>query len=1208
MTAPIIWQGLVNFSSFPRFLASDMSKCNQHDINRHKAFAEYVIEVILRIPKTLKGRSDKDRNERSTYDPYTYAFFGDYIFGKLVKDNRRAATTAGQNFLHGRKTITIGDFVDIIGTVYKNLDDNYKVKVEKNIVLPRERIPVPTPQQILEALQILTRLSAEELREKLKADEKLQSLFFLMHHAQHALLQRAFINLATIKSETLPDIYREVYQLSLHHDQPPTQEVPFDNSESIEGYIIKELGENKTNIPNGSPSRNKTISALKKILLQAGTGQARFIESLDDQENYIQNYLSKAFVNQLLPTIDTNNQLRERLPIYLKSIAIDPVGPFPLPKPHDPEIRNSRNSKDKEIPQSSSLLSQKLLNKKYPSDSVSDKWNKPIDDWVVDLPTRPVMHVTGHFYIRLSELSLGEEKKYKGFDYKTHLKMRQETGQDIQVQFKVSSIGIGGSYSLITKVVNQALLSDIKYLKQRYFPIARDLFIKQTNINQRVLSPVSSHNYVQLCRTETVTKAMQDCSGNEIACYEDFSDYDSFGVGEFSDFDVLTSAANASLMARLQAILNTDIDREDYIVSILTREEQQYLLNEAQSFLNDYPFSSFALTSWIQAKILENKNNKLEALSYTVCNAQLTIVETLLTEGAYRIAHRHLKKLGEKLKQHSDQGIKWLLAYSGRSENHKSEDFDVFSGKILARYEICLARYLMVLDAEDQQEEKKYFLDLFDEGDNPIQAKLVAKAWKHLTRAEQHLTVRLVKYHIVDEVSQATFHPYYQLLGQIYFRRGRLLLWYPTLVAPDYAKWRPPTQAFETKRDNPHHARDGRLYLFERARVFAACDGDIELYIICTAYQCRTWLRASFDSPGDRSSTSYRGNNDLSFTNEECLAWAKRLRNDALLQYAPIGKRCYHAIKEKSGLEPELLAKQKELSDQSDDKCIVKPIPPIRETFNGHEPGYETKDDEAKDDETILFLDMQYLAIKRFKVDPDNSNSLENIYLFGPQSCHLFLIRGLYHLCTDHEEEFPDIKSQHPDKIQSMKAWDHKIKQCYHLFNYAWSIAGDGCGIEPDSENDAKQTITRQIGKENQGIDNGIDDPHARSVWNLYPHRITEIVDIAKVFAAACAALRCHTATSSKVIAERKSEMETLLDSLPGGNSYSYASDLALQEANNWQPRFNGHLVKYLKACSTIIKKEIEGEALKTDGAIRATSVERRRNKLLKQLFDLHVA
>lgn len=1127
-----------------------------HDVHRRKSVAAYIIRVLLRISEAEEKRKTAPLNAK---------FLGTYLFGLDFKwKGGSKAESRGRTFRKGGGAVaSVSELVGVLDKLRKRLASGYVVEVNRNDKRDRHHVPMPTSRQVLETLHISTRLSQKELK-----------LLDLPRHSQHPLLHEAFMNLATIDSETVPDVYREVYDLSLQNK--PQKSVVKQTLGALKEHVKKRINEKLGVVRDGEKKKQITRieHAIERLLLQAGTGQTRFLDLENDEEYtqraYIRDYLGTEFIDQLSDAVEVNNHLQQQYPVYLKKVALEPVGPFPLPKPND----------DPTVGWFSESLLAVRKNSKI--------GGAPIDDLFTQLPSRPVMQVTLDLYIRLDEITLEDKDgRYRGFDLDTHNALRSKVGNAERVHFKVSTSGFEGTHSLLTRAVNKALLSDIACLADTYFPIAHDLFVKQTNIHQRVLSPVASHSLVLLCRNDTLCEAMEaTANGNarEIYRYEDFASRDLLGAATFSNFDVLMSAACAAMLARLQAMASSpEIDKDTYICDVLGRAEQLYRVEEAVSFLAGYPFSSFALSSSIEESLLRKALERKCMDSNVVQNAMLTVAETFLVEGAYRKAYQYLNQLHDTLGVQSQLGIEWLNTYNdinsaqdgevaGSNQSSKDEEketFNVVSGQLLTRYEICLARYLMLLDEEKEQENKQYFLGLFGK-EVGTRRQLVRESWRHLTRAEQHLTVRLVKFHMIDEICQATCQPYYKLLAQIYLHRAILFLWYPTMLAPDNSPSIPPTQSTPPNRDRTEHANCNRLYLLERARVYAGCDGDDLLYVLCTAYQCRAWIMAAFTMKSNMLVIRRQ-----QFNKQQALEWARKLRNLALLQYAVTGQQCYQAVKEKSGLAANL--KYQEYGN-----CSVESFPQIRETINSNKPGYVPTED-------VLYLDMAYLAIRRGQVDADNPESSEIIYLFGPQASHLFFVRGLLHLSTNTAAEFLEAEQETPLEPAQ---WDVKLEHCYRLFTYAWSVAGNGCGIGPDQH--GKPTIRRQLGEGKEGVENNLKDPHATSVWNLFPHRQSEMADVAVIFAAACAALRCYTSNDKSM---RENEVRDLLNSVP----YQHTS-ASQKQAIDQQERFNGYLLPYIERCSEAIVEVMEKGELQQSGK----AVQSARDKLLEQIFTFN--
>ncbi len=1036
---------------------------------------------------------------------------------------------------------------------------------------------IPT-EAILRAFQILTQLTPQE-----------REILELPAHFQHPLLQESIINLVTRHEdgdEEILDLFRQIYRVSITQSDKKSNDVPLETLRQVEAYISEKFPGNEDR-----KYIDKIQTSVNRLLLQAGTGQARFLK-VDDQDRYIRHYINRPFLDRLTQTVLENNKLKERFPVYLKRISIEPTEPFPLPASEtDPQKSPMHN---------------RLLGLQYSPDE--KLLNAAIDKAFGQLPSRSVYRVTGYFYIRLNR-----DHQYSGFSSSVRSLMSRSVEDQTRVDFAVSSTGIGGTNSHITKVINIALLSDISCLKKKYFPIAHDVFIEQDIVDNRVPSPVWSHSLVHLCCNETVAQAMEASKENlrlqlkqdekknsyvSICRYEDFNFLDPIGVGNYYDFDTLLSSSQSCLHARLQALSNAlDIDPEEYINDLLCRIEQQFIVEKAKTYISGYPFSSFALESYLRNQLFENYDN-FDSNSYVVCNAHLIIAETFLDEGSYRKAYPYLEWVRNKYEEMSDTGINWLnncheadqiqASENNKSKEEKSRDsseFQVFSGSILAYYELCKAKYLYTIDWQDERKNKNN--DCFLNFDKEItHDEIIFQTWNALDRAEKHLTIRIAKYHVIDEVSQAAFYPYYQLLAKIYLLRAKLFLWFPSSVAPRGASSKPPTQSGDSKKD-VRHACTGRLFYLERSRVYAACDGDNELYVICTAHQCLTWLMSHVLV--QNNSLDFSG---FSVEQDKFLVWAKQLRDHAILQYAEIGQKCYHSIKEKSGLSRKIENYHRQFEDY-----MIDPIPAIQETVG--EPGYKPHEKELtagilNDENTaVLSLDMTYLAVRRNNIDSDNPKSTQSIYLFGPNACYLFFIRGLYLLCSDMREEF-----QENSTVLSSSDWEEKLEKCYYLFTYAWAISDDGCTIEQVTGSEDRWKIRRHVNKQ----DETFLEPHAESVWDLYPYRVTEIADLGKVFAAVCASLRLYTSNDKNA---RRGEIDWLLQWLhkkPG-----FEQDNQLRTVLKGQNKYNGHLSDFLRECKNIVENFVEDKQ-RYQKEISIADLSARRKELVSKIFKLTIS
>lgn len=1102
-------------------------------------------------------------------------------------DNKKKgkARQAGIDFLEGKKTATVDQVVAMISLLYQRIKHKQVIHLQrKRLLIPA---PLPTSVQILRALQLCTQLTTEEL-------EQLD----LPAHAQHPLLQQAFLNLASYKGNDAVDRILEVYRASIQAStvgtgvsagEVPLKHKPFQTLGDVHEYIDSQQG------------GEKIKRAIDRLLLQAATGQVRFLD-IADQNQYIRDYFTRDFIDRFVQTIQTNNALTQSFPVYLKRISIESAGPFPMFIQGSNPLENPFHGG--------------LLTLQYPD---TEKTLYASSDSLFDqLPSRTVSKITCDFYIRIDKDRYGKWKDYPGFSPQVRQRMATEMQDQQRVHFSISSTGIGGTNSHATKIINTAVLNDVDCLRAEYSSMAHDDLLETKIINDKVASPVWAHSFVHLCHNDDIIQALKSSPANTIYRHDQPSSQSSIGYGDYCHFDVMTAMVKAALQARLQALYNTGISPKTYINDLLVRVEKEYILEEAETLVSSYPFSSFILESWINRELLL-KEDKNSSTSYVLCKAHLLVTEVFLNEGVYRKAYPYLEWLQQKLEIIADASINWLDSYGDpaqpepdvdppnannaqqgkengkelgnldsveNQENIQEDNFEAFSDSLLASYEICVAQYFYTLDwqRENNTDGQQYFLG---KSKNANQGAMIKEAWDALERAEKHLTVRMARYHAVDEISQAAFRPYYYILAKIYLLRAKLFIWFAPLVPPKKSDYRPPIYTQTTDSSLPENFCGARLFLLERARVYAACDGNDKLYVICTAYQCWVWLMTKFLTKSGYPISLWdkrREQKPLQVKQSECLPWAKQLRNHTLLCYEPIGHHCYHEIKEKSGLST--VAAQ----DHADfDTYEIATVPAIQEVVGGEKPGFKMLSfaEEGQEKETaVLYLNMRYLTVKRGSVDPNNPHSTQSIYLFGPAACYLFFIRGLYHLCSDDKLEF----SEQEEKAETLEEWDTKFEECYRLFNYAWAIADDGCTVDQVSQDENKLCkIERYSPKSYKHI----TDADAASVWDLYPLRVTEIADSGKIFAAACAALRCHTSHDYDA---RDAEIKELFDRLHNQLSFNNSNDF--KKALAGQERYNGNLEHYLAKCRKAIQK------CRKNAEIVESKVRNKRGNLLEKLFS----
>jgi hypothetical protein len=743
-----------------------------------------------------------------------------------------------------------------------------------------------------------------------------------------------------------------------------------------------------------------------------------------------------------------------------------------------------------------------------------------------------------------------------------YLKKSPEKTQD----FYVTSSGVGGQLSQIIKVINKTLLWDVECLRDRYFPIAHDLIINQEVIQNNMTSPVWSHSLVKLCTLEGIQKALiQNIK------YEQVSYLDVVTRGDFCIFDFLESLGKSALQARLRAIKNTGVNPSRYLENLSERIQRVDSLRKAKSFLNFYPFSLNAMESHLKESLFKdgqkNDTSSSEELP-SLCHydGYLSIIDGYLIEGLYRNAYKLLEQLSH-LKEISGRGIQW---------DKKQKEFNLeennqlkfFSSALLVRYELSRANYFYLLDTEDRDD--NYIPR--EELPNYERSTYVQFAWQALKNAETHLHIRIKKYHAINEISQSLFHPYFFLLANINFLRAKLYLFFPQDAVTNIKDDNSPLS------DGRYGFHYGRIYFLEKARLDTARNGETELYTCYTAYQSWAYIMAGYRI---NESVNLGKNNkriSIDFKKDNCLDYAKKLIEHSLRAYAEIGRKAYYQIKEKSGV----------LGYRTYGNRKIENIPPIRETEQNYCSEQENSEKCLQGcHQNILYINMSLLWIQELNGRELEYN--EKIYLFGTKACTILFALGIYELCSNLGQ------SIYP--ISETNDWKVKILRAYRLFSYAWAIAEDGGKTIIEDGEQKKYRIERlDFREKNARNPDEYHSPEVDSVRDLYPHRITEIADLGRVYAIGCNLILMNLSKQENEQKERKKDIQDIMKKFHDISRMS-------SELTEKQSRFNGHLATYLKRVENIVNRELnEFDRCKTE-EISEDKIEQLRERIVKDLF-----
>ncbi|MBW4481983.1 MAG: hypothetical protein KME14_05535 [Tildeniella torsiva UHER 1998/13D] len=1040
---------------------------------------------------------------------------------------------------------TTGEVVKLLSNLRQNLATAYQ-----NAEFPHTRLL--TTEDVLTALYRLVELTPAE-RESLD----------LPSGDGLTLLQRSLLILQTVggldNHEMLLRIYKAAVGLDFSQIAPPLVDL-----DDVDELITDTVRTALEFLPPQDPSRlanagmQRREDTVRELTLKARREVRRLLARSGNQQlsgsgkaivdAYICHYLQPAFVTKLAQTIVVNERLTDQFPVYLKRITFAPLGPLPFA---DKELglgTQSGGPYPALLHPALRQLDQEVGFTRYPD------LPGPGD---YELASQEATQVVVEFYVKVPE----------GYQPLIADVLDRLGSQDRRrIDFSISSTGIGGALSHVIKVINKALLQDIPCLRD-YFPIAHDVTSTQVIIRDNVASPVWAHSLVKLCRRQLLGQTLNACQDDNFRRYEDFSFADPIGHGDYCGFDFLLSQAQASLQARLQAIRQAGMRPEQYIEQLCQRVERSQIMQDAWTCLQGYPFSSLAMIGMIHQNLLPSGLAADAPLQqndpYIYFDACLAIAEALLDEGVYRPARPYLRRLAI-LDRLVEQGLE--------NTRPETEPFEVFSGALVIRYLLCLANYYYLYDTDDG--DTRYLPPGCEADVN--RDILVQRAWETLDQAQRHISLRLRKYVVLNEVSQGTFNPHYLLLGRIAFLRTKLLLFFPRRVPKDDDL---PTEGFSGRQRTEASIHWGRLYLAEKARLYAAADGDSEVYACFAAMQSWIYLMAAYADPGKLNLvTPGNGNLPRQLDSNQCFAWAKQLRNHALITYAETGRQCYYQIKEKSGL----------LRNNLDEfgAYRIEKIPPIYETRGSQYTQL------SQSDTDLLVLDMSLLAVNPKdlpKVSPHHPT--RNIYLFGTNACYLFFSRGLFMLGSNVAHEFDA-----NDTPVATIDWESKLIHATRLLNTAWAMAEEGGVVEKDHVDGQRiYRLSRSFNRDGQKP--SFSSPDIDAIRDLYPRRIGEVADLGKLFAVAGMVLQL----SLVPMGDRptlEADIDALLSSLH--NAQSLQTSRTQRALLKRQKRYNGHLDAYFSQAVACLRDYQRR-------AHQGLAIWHQRDDLLAELFALLV-
>ncbi|WP_051503151.1 hypothetical protein [[Scytonema hofmanni] UTEX B 1581] len=667
-----------------------------------------------------------------------------------------------------------------------------------------------------------------------------------------------------------------------------------------------------------------------------------------------------------------------------------------------------------------------------------------------------------------------------------------------KLEFFEEITGIGSPIYHIISAINRVLFSDIPTLSN-YLPVARNLLTNNEFFGSSSL--VWSYSLVNLCKKDDIDKAI-----NLNKNYEEIIRSDETAYGEYCGFDSVEIAAKAALQARLRAIKQTGINPVVYLTELCNRVEEINALRKAESYLDFYPFSLKAMEGYLNQTVFRGRyrsaNSQLNFVeidegkpwSAVAYNAHLSITENYLKEGLYRIAKKYLDVLIPHI------------------ENAKKGTNKCFDDFMFAKYELCKFRYYYLTDLEDVENRQLH----------SDRATATRSATDSLDNAEKYLKNILKKYYAISACVQSNFHPFFYLLSRVYAHRAKLYIFTSSYTDRAGGRW------------------DGLIKpisLLEKARIYAARDGNPAIYAYWSAYQSWCYIMVAYLGDYQPSPTE--------FTREECLDWAKRLIEHALICYKNIGKKSYQQIKDNGGRITEVSIHGKYYKNYGD--ILIQVVPLIQELSE------QSADSEQIYESENNVINIDFSILKKICTDDNKST-----YLFGTHSCILLFGMGMLELCDDENESQLALR----------------IKKAIRMFTYCSAIAEDGNKgrRNPDDET----FYLERIFSEGDCL-----------VRGLYPHRLTQFAELGKIWAATCKSiLLLYNSTFDW------QEINQLLKTLPTSSNQSILDSACRQK------RYNGHLESH---CDRLVDyfEQLQVKKLSFDSLMEI------RNKIVRDIFKI---
>jgi hypothetical protein len=640
--------------------------------------------------------------------------------------------------------------------------------------------------------------------------------------------------------------------------------------------------------------------------------------------------------------------------------------------------------------------------------------------------------------------------------------------------------GASSIISLIRKALNRAILWDVPSLKQ-YFPVAQEVYIAPEGklYGNDTLATIWSASRVRLVELEDVEKLLnpEDSDKQSGSKTIDFNSYIN-GSDIFQGDSICFDMVEAIAVSGFYARLKT--------VKEIGVDSKIYLEQLCDRI--------------VAKKNLIKGKKRLWSYPFSLRVMKSYLQETILDKYSTD-SKTYTKNINEPWSNLAYEAQLYIIQgylEEGLTEaaisllNQLKSHIEHFSHLTRADYYLCKATYHF-LSGEDRE-------------------TAISQCETFLDKASKELGERSLKFFRIGEFSQANLSPSFSYWAQIYTLKARISVFFPLLIREGINDLIYP------------------ISLLEKARISAARDGNSDYYAKVTLYQSWCYLMHAFIGK----------NREGEFTQSNCIKWAKRLIDHALLCYSETSQKAYQDYLK----DVVFYQNEQDINRIKRFGSIIVPSPPyLHQIFNmtlANQTNEVIRCEQTGSNNPNMVINIDSFLIKRHC---DSAGKI--IELFGQHSSIYFFSYGMLKLCGDYRN------ASETEIIES-------IKEANKFFICSWAIAEGGASV-----NEETNTIERNFQKlpsDNYGVS---------TIRGLYLHRMGELVDLAKIFTIVCKCIISQFQPQSS-----ESWNDIIREMIPDEKCViSKIRDEQLEYAKK-QKYYNIHLkrhfeniVEYLKSC-----------------------------------------